>query len=270
MTEQSQNVITEKVALITGSTRGIGKAIALKLAHMGYRIVINGATTDHLSEDYQAELESIYGPNFKDDFLFVQADISQTDDREKIIEQMRVHYNRIDILVNNAGIAPPIRRDILEASVVSFEKVLKVNLQGPYFLTRDIANWMIELKKELTQYTPYIINISSVSSFASSPDRGEYCISKAGITMMTKLYAHRLAEYNIPVYEIQPGIIKTDMTEPVEEKYTSLIKEGITPIKRWGFPEDVANTVKGIVSGLIPYSTGDIIHIDGGFHLKRF
>ncbi len=260
----------EEVALITGSTRGIGRAIALELARLGYRIVINGATTNRLPEGYKSELETIYGQDYENNMLLIQADISQLKDREKIIDDIEEKYNRIDILVNNAGIAPPVRRDILEASLESFEKVLKVNLQGPYFLTRDIANWMIQLKKELTEYSPYIINISSVSSFASSPDRGEYCISKAGLTMMTKLYAHRLAEYDIPVFEVQPGIIKTDMTQPVEEKYTALINEGITPLKQWGIPNDVSKAVKAIVSGLLPYSTGDIIHIDGGFHLKRF
>ncbi|TFF98941.1 MAG: 3-ketoacyl-ACP reductase [Promethearchaeota archaeon] len=260
----------EKVALITGSTRGIGKAIALMMANMGFKIIINGASTNKLSGDYKSELEDIYGELFEEFFLFIQADISKAEDRSKIVKKIKDKYNRIDVLVNNAGIAPPIRKDILEASVESFEKLIKINLQGPYFLTRDIANWMITLKDEILNYQPYIVNISSVSSFASSPDRGEYCISKAGITMMTKLYAHRLAEFDIPVFEIQPGIIKTGMTEPVQEKYTNLIKEGITPLKQWGLPKDVAKAVKAIVSGLMPYSTGDIIHIDGGFHLKRF
>jgi len=262
--------MTEKVALITGSTRGIGKAIALELAKMGYKVVINGATTKELPEDYKSKLEEIYGDGFEGKFLYIQADISKNEERSKLVEDIQIELNRIDVLINNAGIAPPIRKDILDASIESFERVVKVNLQGPYFLTRDIANWMITLKKNLVEYNPYIINISSISSFASSPDRGEYCISKAGITMMTKLYADRLAEYEIPVFEIQPGIIKTDMTEPVQEKYTHLIEEGITPLKQWGIPNDVAKAVKAIVSGLMPYSTGDIIHIDGGFHLKRF
>jgi NAD(P)-dependent dehydrogenase (short-subunit alcohol dehydrogenase family) len=147
---------------------------------------------------------------------------------------------------------------------------MKVNLQGPYFLTQQLANWMIELKQEFKEhYLPYIINISSLSSYASSPSRGEYCISKAGMTMMTKLYADRLAEFNIPVYEIQPGIIKTPMTEPVKTKYDKLFAEGITPLSHWGMPEDIAKAVSAIVQGLLPYSTGDIIHIDGGFHLQR-
>ncbi len=259
----------EKVALITGSTRGIGKAIALELANMEYLIAINGASTNHLPKEYIDELERVYGRNYKKKFLYIQADISQKIDRKNLVERIKKEFKRLDLLINNAGISPPERRDILEASEESFEEVLKINLQGPYFLTRDIANWMINQKKELKNYNPYIINISSVSSFASSPNRGEYCISKAGISMMTKLYADRLAEFKIPVFEIQPGIIETDMTLPVKGKYDELINQGILPIKRWGFPDEVAKAVRAIVSGLLPYSTGDIIHIDGGFHLKR-
>jgi NAD(P)-dependent dehydrogenase (short-subunit alcohol dehydrogenase family) len=262
-------MINKKVGLITGSTRGIGKAIALKLAKMGYCIVINGASTQKLSEEYNNELEKIYGEDYKVKYKYIQANISRKEDRKNLIKQIKNHFNRIDILVNNAGISPPKRRDLLNASEESFEKVLKVNLQGPYFLTRDIANWMITQKNNSNDYRPYIINISSVSSFASSPNRGEYCISKSGITMMTKLYADRLSEFDIPVFEIQPGIIKTDMTKPVEDKYDNLINKGITPIKRWGVPKDIAKAVKAIISGLLPYSTGDIIHIDGGFHIKR-
>ncbi|TXT63635.1 MAG: 3-ketoacyl-ACP reductase [Promethearchaeota archaeon] len=259
----------QKVALITGSTRGIGKAIALELAKMSYYLVINGASNPNLPKDYISELKRIYTEDYQEKYLYVQADISHGEDRKILLKEIKQNFSRIDILVNNAGIAPSERRDILEASEDSFENVLKVNLQGPYFLTQAIANWMIFLKNQLENYHPFIINISSVSSFASSPNRGDYCISKAGLTMMTKLYADRLSEFDIPVFEIQPGIIKTDMTLPVEEKYDKLINEGITPIKRWGTPEDVAKTVRALVSGLIPYSTGEIIHIDGGFHLKR-
>ena len=147
---------------------------------------------------------------------------------------------------------------------------MKINLQGPYFLTQAIVNWIIELKKNrLEDYHPYIINISSISSFAASINRGEYCLSKAALSMMTKLFAIRLAEYQIPVFEIQPGIIMTPMTEPVKEKYDKLFEKGITPIKRWGFPEDIAKVVSAIVRGDLPYSTGDVIHIDGGFHLRQ-
>ncbi|MFO7795384.1 MAG: 3-ketoacyl-ACP reductase [Promethearchaeia archaeon] len=260
---------TKKVALVTGSTSGIGKAIAIKLAENGHHIIINGASTTELSNTYKEKLRKIYGRNIDKMYIYVQADISVKDQRSKLIEIIKENYNRIDILVNNAGIPPIERKDLLEATEESYERVMKVNLQGPYFLTQDIANWMIILTNELNNYSPYIINISSLSSFASSPNRGEYCVSKAGMTMMTKLYADRLAEFGIPVFEIQPGIIKTRMTKPVEEKYNKMFKEGITPINRWGLPEEVARAVEGIVMGYLPYSTGDVIHIDGGFHLKR-
>ncbi|MBD3213161.1 MAG: 3-ketoacyl-ACP reductase [Candidatus Lokiarchaeota archaeon] len=258
-----------KVALVTGSTSGIGKEIVLELAKLSYHVIINGASTKELSDEYLSILTQLYGGNIKKKYLYIQADVSKRSDREVMLTKIEQTFGRIDILINNAGIPPTERKDLLEASEESFERVMKVNLQGPYFLTRDIANWMIELKKNLNQYNPIIINISSISSFTSSPNRGEYCVSKAGMTMMTKLYADRLAEYEIPVYEIQPGIIKTRMTKSVKKKYNELFEQGITPIKRWGLPEDVAKAVKAIALGYLPYSTGDIIHIDGGFHLKR-
>lgn len=258
-----------KVALVTGSTQGIGKAIAIALAKNGYSIVINDEITEDLPKDYKDILKEIYQTNPEEKYLLIKADVSRSEDRDKIVSQLKEKFGRIDVLVNNAGIAPKERKDILIATEESFDLVMSVNLKGPYFLTQKIANWMIDLKSTIKDYQPYIINISSISSFTSSPSRGEYCVSKAGVTMMTKLYADRLAEYDIPVYEIQPGIIKTPMTEAVREKYDKLIGEGLTPIKRWGLPEDIAKTVLGIVHGNIPFSTGEIIHVDGGFHLRR-
>lgn len=258
------------VALVTGSTHGIGKAIIIELAKLGFSVIINGASTEKLSEEYLSELDAIQSKSPDFQYLYIRADISKKEDRLRLIEKVKEKFNRIDILVNNAGIAPKERKDLLEASEESFEWVLKVNLQGPYFLTQGVANWMISLQEELGKdYYPYIINISSISSFTSSPNRGEYCVSKAGMTMMTKLYADRLATHGIPVYEIQPGIIDTPMTKAAKEKYDQLFEEGLTPIKRWGIPEDIAKVVGTIVEGNIPYSTGDIIHIDGGFHLRR-
>ncbi|MHA1804099.1 MAG: 3-ketoacyl-ACP reductase [Promethearchaeota archaeon] len=260
---------SDKVALITGSTHGIGKAIALKLARLKYSLVLNGASTVRLSESYESQLNEIFG-NALEKFTYVKADIGNPEDREKLVSTIKEKFNRIDVLVNNAGVAPRERKDLLEASEEEFERVLRINLQGPYFLTQAIAKWMIELKKRFQgEYTPYIINISSISSFTASPNRGEYCISKAGLTMMTKLYAVRLAEHDIPVFEIQPGIIKTPMTEPVKEKYDKLFEQGLTPLRRWGLPEEVAQVVAAIVAGNLPYSTGEIIHVDGGFHLHR-
>jgi NAD(P)-dependent dehydrogenase (short-subunit alcohol dehydrogenase family) len=259
-----------KVSLITGSTHGIGKAISLELAKIGFKIAINGASTENLPKDYIEKLSKIYEKNQESKYLFIRADISQEEHRKLLIEKIREKFKRIDVLINNAGVAPLERVDLLEATEQSFDRVLSINLRGPYFLTQAIANWMIELKKELEpEYSPYIINISSISSYTSSPNRGEYCISKAGVSMMTKLYADRLSEYNIPVYEISPGIIDTPMTNKVHEKYDKLISEGVIPLKRWGKSIDIAKAVVAIVKGLIPYSTGSVLNLDGGFHLHR-
>ncbi len=261
---------TKKVALVTGSTRGIGKAIILELAKLGFSVVINEESNEKLDDDYIESLSEVYKKDIEDNYLYVRADISKEKDREILVNMIKKKFNRIDVLVNNAGVAPKERKDILESTEGSFDWVMNINLKGPYFLTQLIANWMINLRKELkVTYAPYIINISSISSYTSSPNRGEYCISKAGVSMMTKLFADRLGEFNIPVYEISPGIIDTPMTEKVHEKYDKLIDEGLTPIKRWGNPLDIAKAVNGIVSGLIPFSTGTVINIDGGFHLHR-
>ncbi|MBD3256606.1 MAG: 3-ketoacyl-ACP reductase [Candidatus Lokiarchaeota archaeon] len=261
--------INNKIALVTGSSHGIGKAIVIALAKLGFSVVINGASTVQLDKEYRKELKDIFNEAFQQKSLYIQADISKRDERNRLVGIIKEKFKRIDILVNNAGIAPRERKDLLKASEKSFERILKVNLQGPYFLTQAIANWMIVLKQKINPFYPQIINISSISSFTSSPKRGEYCVSKAGLSMMTKLYADRLSEYNIPVYEIQPGIIFTPMTEPVKEKYDELIENGLLPMKRWGLPEDVAQAVLALVQGGLPYSTGEIIHIDGGFHLRR-
>ena len=259
-----------EVALITGSTHGIGKAIALKLAKKGIYTVINGATTTKLEKQYIDQLKSIYKDDFNNRYSFIQADISNSEDRKNLINLIEDKFGRIDILVNNAGVAPLDRKDILETSEQSFERVIDINLKGPFFLTQKIAKWMINLREMMgKEYNPVIINIGSISSFTVSSNRAEYCISKAGVSMMTKLYAIRLSKFNIPVFEIQPGIILTPMTESVKEKYDKLINEGIIPMNRWGFPKDVAEVVLSIVKGGIPYSTGDIIRVDGGFHLQK-
>ena len=173
------------------------------------------------------------------------------------------------MLVNNAGVAPSKRLDILEATEESFDRVMSINLKGPYFLTQLVANWMIEQKKANPKQPFRIVNTSSMSAYTSSPARGEYCVSKAGLSMMTLLYADRLAEFNIGVFEIRPGIIQTDMTSVVKEKYDKLIAEGLTPIKRWGQPIDIANVVEAIAEGKLDFSTGQVINVDGGFHFRR-
>jgi NAD(P)-dependent dehydrogenase (short-subunit alcohol dehydrogenase family) len=201
--------------------------------------------------------------------VYIKADLSRREDRDLILVKLKEEFDRIDVLVNNAGIAPDVRKDILEASEDSFDRVIAVNLKGPYFLTQMIARWMIELKQKGRVLDPKIINIASISSYTASAYRGEYCISKAGLSMMTKLYADRLSEYGINVYEIRPGIILTAMTAPVKPKYDKLISEGLIPIKRWGKPEDVAKAVAAIAKGYFPYSTGEVFNVDGGFHLRR-
>jgi NAD(P)-dependent dehydrogenase (short-subunit alcohol dehydrogenase family) len=258
------NVNERPVALITGSGRGIGAAIALELAKNNYDIAVN----DICQEEQAAPIiEKIRKSGAK--AIFIKADISKTEDRNSILANIKKEFGRIDVLVNNAGIAPRVRADILEASEESFDRVMTVNLKGPYFLTQLIAKWMVELKQKMNEFNPKIINIASISSYTSSPSRGEYCISKAGVSMMTKLYADRLSEYDINVYEIRPGIIFTPMTQPVKEKYDKLISEGLTPLKRWGQPEDIAKAIVAIAKNHFSFTTGSVFDIDGGFHLQR-
>ena len=201
--------------------------------------------------------------------LSIRGDISSKKDRHELVETVRDEFGRCDMLINNAGVAPTERADILEGSEESFDRVVGINLKGPYFLTQVVANWMIEQKEENPDRTPRIVNTGSISAYTSSPGRGEYCISKAGVSMMTKLYADRLAEYGIGVFEIRPGIIQTDMTSSVQDKYDRLIEEGITPIKRWGQPGDIGRAVGAIAEGRLDFSTGQVINVDGGFHLRR-
>lgn len=252
------------VALITGAGRGIGRAIAEKLAELDYNLVIDDIFND---QDINDTLQSVKIKGA--DVLYVQADISQTADRKRLIQEIKTKFNRLDVLVNNAGVAPQVRMDILQATEESYDRVMNINLRGPYFLTQFVANWMIEQQKTNPEREFKIINTASMSSYTSSPARGEYCLSKAGVSMMTKLYADRLAEYGILVYEIRPGIIATDMTATVQEKYDKLIAGGLLPLKRWGQPDDIAQAVAGIVLGYFPYSTGQVFEVDGGFHIPR-
>jgi NAD(P)-dependent dehydrogenase (short-subunit alcohol dehydrogenase family) len=201
-----------------------------------------------------------------------QADIANNKDRERLIEFVREKFGRLDLLVNNAGVAPDVRADILEASEASFDRLMNINVKGPYFLTQLVANWMIEQRKtgaSLEACSPKIITVTSISAYTASINRGDYCISKAALSMLTPLYATRLAEHGINVYEIRPGVIATDMTGPVKEKYDKLIAEGLTPIKRWGSPEDIGKAVVAIATDALPFSTGEVINVDGGFHLRR-
>jgi NAD(P)-dependent dehydrogenase (short-subunit alcohol dehydrogenase family) len=260
-----------QVAIVTGASRGIGRAIAIELAGLRFDVVINhyDFSADGKPDEKAAQktLEGLAAKGAR--CLVLRADVSSDADRKALVKAVKDEFGRCDMLVNNAGVAPLKRADLLEASVESFDRVLGINLKGPYFLTQMLAKWMIEQKKQYPDRSFRIVNIGSMSSYTSSPARGEYCISKAGVSMMTMLYADRLAEFGIGVFEIRPGIIQTDMTSVVKEKYTQLIAEGITPIKRWGEVEDVAKAVSAIAEGKLDFSTGQVINVDGGFHLRR-
>ena len=252
--------MSSKVALVTGASRGIGRAIALGLADNGWSVAINYSRNADAAEEVKREVESRGGRG-----LIVQADISSADDRKRLLDETANSLGPIELLVNNAGVAPDVRADLLEASEASFDRLININLKGPYFLTQLVARAMIAQSTR-----GKIVNITSVSAYAASTNRGDYCVSKAGLAMMTQLYAARLAEHGLNVYEIRPGVIETDMTGPVKQKYDKLIfEQDLTPIHRWGKPEDVAAAVNAIASNLLPFSTGEVINVDGGFHLRR-
>jgi NAD(P)-dependent dehydrogenase (short-subunit alcohol dehydrogenase family) len=260
---------SHKTALVTGASRGIGRAIAIELARLGYDVMINYVSNLVAAEDARnaAQLAGTEGTRA----VLCQADVANGSDRQRLIDRTRSEFGRLDLLVNNAGIAPNKRIDLLEAAEEEFDHLIAVNLKAPYFLSQAAARWMIEQRNSgaIQDYSPSIINISSISAFAGSPERGAYCVSKAGLAMMTNLYALRLADDGISVYEIRPGLIETDMTANVKEKYDRMIDAGLTPIKRWGTPEDVADAVAAIASGRLKFSTGEVINVDGGFHLRR-
>lgn len=252
-----------KVALVTGAARGIGLGIAECLAREGFDIVV----CDIQDPNQVAENMNIL-KKAGADLLYCKADVCDKTARSKMLDEIRSKFGKLNVLVNNAGVAPLVRTDILEATEESYERVMKINLQGPYFLTQAVANWMIEQKKADPNYEACIVNISSISATVASVGRGEYCISKAGVSMTTKLWAARLAEFGIPVYEVRPGIIRTDMTAGVKEKYDKLIAEGLLLQKRWGEALDVGKAVAMMVRGDIAYSTGQVINVDGGFSVE--
>jgi len=258
-------------ALVTGASRGIGRGIAVELARIGWSVVINYARNQAAAEQCQRLCAQAAPPKTKPVFEIVQADISQADARQRLVEFVQERFGWLDLLVNNAGIAPRVRADLLEAGEDSFDQLIATNVKGPYFLTQQIAKWWVSKVGELPsgRSRPKIVTISSVSAYAASTNRGEYCVSKAALAMMTKLFAIRLAEYGINVYEIRPGIIRTDMTEPVKERYDGLIASGVTPLRRWGTPEDVGRAVAAVAEGRLLFSTGEVINVDGGFHLHR-
>lgn len=254
----------DKVALVTGGTRGIGLGIALKLAEAGFTLAISGKRT---AQQVQPVLDEIR--KYSQRSIYVPADVSSAPDRKHLLETVEARLGRLDVLVNNAGIAPRIRADLLDAGEESFDEVISTNLRGPYFLTQSVAAWMIRQRANDPSALRSIINISSVSATVASVNRGDYCISKAGIAMATKLWAVRLAEYGIGVYEVRPGIIETDMTEGVKAKYDALIEDGILLEKRWGTPKDVGTAVSALARGEVPYATGAVLVLDGGLTLAR-
>ncbi|MGC8541322.1 MAG: 3-ketoacyl-ACP reductase [Phycisphaerae bacterium] len=252
-----------RTALVTGGSRGIGKAIATALGSAGWNVVVNYASSLAAAQATVEHINQHGGQAHA-----VKGDIGNSTDRQHLITETVAHFGRLDMLVNNAGIAPDQRMDILEATEASFDRLINVNLKGPYFLSQLAANAMKSNPLGLDGRAGNIVTISSISAYTASVNRGDYCVAKAGLAMMTKLFAARLAELNIGVFEIRPGIIATDMTSGVKEKYDTLIANGLTPIRRWGTPEDVAKAVLAVAAGLLPFSTGQVIDVDGGFHLQ--
>ena len=247
-------------AIVTGGSRGIGRGIVVALAGAGHDVVVNYARNADAAKEV-ADSVAALGRRAH----LVRADVSDAADRQRLVDEAYREFGRVDLLVNNAGVAPDVRADILDATEASFDRLIAINLKGPYFLTQLVARRMVEAGT-----AGRIVTISSISAYTASVNRGDYCVAKAGLAMMTKLYATRLAEHGITVYEIRPGIVATDMTGAVKEKYDRLIlEEGLTPIRRWGQPDDVGRAVVAIAQDLLPFSTGQVIDVDGGFHLQR-
>ncbi len=255
----------KKIAAVTGSARGIGNATAKALAEEGYLVILSDIREpEQVTELIREFTTSGYEADY------IKCDIADPQSRAAFFQKIQQKYGRLDVLVNNAGVAPKVRLDVLETTSESFDFVVGTNLKGTFFMCQEVAKLLLQLKQALPEdYKPRIINISSCSAYTSSVNRGEYCISKAGISMVTKLFADRLAEEGIPVFEVRPGIILTDMTEKVKEKYQKMIDMGLTPIKRFGTPQDVANCVIAAVSGKLDFSAGQVLNADGGFELRR-
>jgi len=254
----------KRVALVTGGSRGIGLGIAKCLAKAGFDLAINGRRSADDIDESLTDLQTLGART-----LYCQADIGELSEHERMLDVIRSEFGRLDVLVNNAGVAPKVREDLLDASPESFDRLLRINLRGPYFLTQRVARWMIEQRKGNSSFTASIVNISSISATIASVNRGDYCISKAGIAMATQLWAAKLGEFGIPVYEIRPGLIRTDMTTTVADKYSQLIADGLTIEPRWGEPADVGRAVALLASGQLTYATGAVLPIDGGLTLKR-
>lgn len=257
-------------ALITGASRGIGRGIALELARLGHDLILNFRSNAAAASETQSACLAAAGAAGRSiRALPCQADIATADGRTRLLEFAHAECNQLDLLVNNAGVAPEVRADLLETSETSFDRLIATNVKGPFLLTQAIARWMIDSPGNDAAASRKIIFVSSISAYTASVNRGEYCVAKAALAMLTPLFAARLADHGIRVYEIRPGIIATDMTAPVRQRYDSLIAGGLTPIRRWGTPEDVGRAVSAIAQDLLPFSTGEVLNVDGGFHLRR-
>ena len=257
------------VVLVTGASRGLGRGIAIEASAQGLSVAINFAS-NAAAADETVELCKRAAAGAGQAFVPVRGDIGRRDDRAAILAQTLDAFGRLDALVNNAGIAPRVRADLTETSEASFEEVLRTNLQGPYFLTQAVANhWLAKRHAPALPGGFKIIFVTSISADTASVNRGEYCISKAGLAMTSQLWAVRLAGDGVQVLELRPGIMATDMTAGVRERYDQLIAEGLVPQRRWGTAEDVGRAVRAVLAGDFPFTTGDVIHLDGGFHVRR-
>ncbi len=253
----------KRVALVTGGTRGIGLGVARALAAEGFELALCGVRAEEQVSDVLAELRA------SGEVRYFRADISSHEDRERLVAGVRDAFGRLHLLVNNAGVAPAVRADLLDGGEESFDRLIGINLKGPYFLTQAVARWMSEQKQQQAAYQGAIVFVTSMSAEMASPNRGEYCVSKAGLAMTARLFAVRLAGAGIQVYEVRPGIVRTDMTAAVAEKYDRLIGEGLIPQGRWGEPEDVGRVVAALARGDLAYSTGAVLMVDGGVTIPR-
>lgn len=254
----------QPVALVTGGSRGIGLGAAQALAKAGFDLVINGMRDKEQVGETLDLLRAAGGS-----VVYAQGDVGSSAGRNAVLGAVRSAFGRLNVLVNNAGVAPKERLDLLETTEESYQRLMRINCEGPFFLSQAAANWMIEQKTADPTFAGCIINVNSISATVVSTNRGEYCVSKAGLGMITQLFAARLGEYEIPVYELRPGITKTDMTAGVTEKYDKLITEGLCVTRRWGYPEDTGKAVVALATQTFPYATGQVITLDGGLTIPR-
>jgi NAD(P)-dependent dehydrogenase (short-subunit alcohol dehydrogenase family) len=255
----------ERVAVVTGGSRGIGRGIVESLAGAGFSVVVNYRSDEGSAESARRSALSLGAPRA----IALRADVADLNQGKGMVQAVLTQFGRIDLLVNNAGVAPARRIDLLEADPAEFDRLIGINLRGPYFLTQQVAREMISLVQRQVVSDPQIHFVTSVSAEFATLTRGDYCVSKAGLSMAVKLFATRLAEAGVRVFEIRPGVIATDMTEPVKSQYDQRLADGLAPLRRWGTPADVGAVVVSLAQGGLPYATGNVIDVDGGMHLRR-